>query len=363
MAQKSVGKKYEVNDELIQKLDKGEIKFTDLDEETNAAVGAYLDKVDEAVPEDTSATQPLVTEPVVTQDEPTKPPKGYVEGSRFKETADKASDYENKWKAEQKKRLELEAALAAKNQEPIQAPSLEHVWSDNGQVDLHKTVLEMKRKLESYEEGQKKSLEELRTEKLEIMDETELAMLRSDPLAKTAVPVGKSMKQMEAEYSDFYYATGATAEDATNVKKFFTDANFRKEMESKGVKAPKDFESINTILQVKAIRDRFRSADPDFKMTDAYVHFMSKNNKLSAALTEERLKGAAQVADKLHGIANETITMQPGLTSGATSDQWSDAQMSKWMVEHPHPKTKDDIATFRRIEAILDEREKAANTY
>jgi hypothetical protein len=66
------------------------------------------------------------------------------------------------------------------------------------------------------------------------------------------------------------------------------------------------------------------------------------------------------VADKLHSIGNETITLQPGATSGATQDSWSDAQMLKWMNEHPHPKTKDEKATYARIEAILDERDRAA---
>jgi hypothetical protein len=186
-------------------------------------------------------------------------------------------------------------------------------------------------------------------------------MLRADPLAKTIVPAGKSLKQMEAEYSDFYYATGATAEDATNVKKFFEDSNFRKEMEAKGVKAPKDFESINTVLQVKAIRDKFRVADPDFKMTDAYVHYMAKNNKLSAMVTDAQLKGAAQMADKIHGIAHETITMQPGLTSGTTQNDYSDAQINAWFDSHPSgPKTAQEKEAFKRICEILDARQEAA---
>jgi hypothetical protein len=112
----------------------------------------------------------------------------------------------------------------------------------------------------------------------------------------------------------------------------------------------------HVVDQVKALRDKYRAVDPDFKMTDAYVSFMAKSNKLPSMFVEERLKGAAEVADKLHGIANETITMQPGLTSGAVQDSWSDAQMLKWMNEHPHPKTKDERATFARIEGILDQR-------
>ncbi len=364
MAQKSVGNKQhlEVNDDLIAKLDKGEINFSDLDEATNTAVGAYLDKMDETAPdEDPAAKTPATEIEVAQENEAVKPPKGFVDGKRFKETADKASDFENKWKADRNRIVELEAALAAKNQEPIAAPGLDHVWSDEAQVTLHTKFAELERKVASFEGERKQTLEEAKAERMEAVNETELNMLRSNPLSKDIVPVGKSMKQMESEYSKFYYATGATKEDATNVKKFFTDPAFRKEMESKGVKEPENFESINTILQVKAIRDKFKSADPDFKMTDAYVHFMAKSDKLSTMLTGERLKGAAQVADKLHGIANETITMQPGNTSGATQNDWSDAQIGKWLDEHKHPKTKDEVATYNRICSILDEREKAVS--
>ena len=365
MAQKSVGNKqhFEVNDDLIAKLDKGDIKFSDLDEATNAAVGVYLDKMDETAPDEVPAAQTPATETVVTQDEPVKPPKGFVEGSRFKEKADEASDYKNKWLADQRRLRELEEKLKTKDLPPIEKPSLETVWSDGAQVDLHQGFAELKRKVEAWEADQTKTLTEIKAEKLAAMNETELVMLRSNPLFRDSIPAGKTMEKMEEEYSAFYFATGATAEDATNVKKYFSDASFRKEMESKGVKPPEDFEKINTVLQVKAIRDKFRSADPEFKMSDAYVHFMAKNDKLSAVLTGERLKGAAQVADKLHGIANETITMQPGLTSGATQNDWSDAQIGKWLDEHKHPKTKDEVATYNRICAILDEREKAANTY
>jgi hypothetical protein len=268
-----------------------------------------------------------VTDTEVKQDEPVKPPKGFVEGSRFKEKADEASDYQNKWKADRKRVLELEAALAAKNAAPIETPTVDHVWSDSAQLDIHKTVAELKQEIASFKTERVKTLEEAHAEKMSAVNETELILLRTDPLFKDAVPADKTMEKMEAEYSEFYYATGATAEDATNVKKYFEDPNFRKEMEAKGVKPPKDFEKINTILQVKAIRDKHRAVDPEFKLSDAYVHYMAKSNKLSAVLSEERLKGAAQVADRLHANANETITMQPGATSGATQDSWSDAAM------------------------------------
>lgn len=363
---KSVGKKEEVNDELIRKLDKGEITFADLDPETQNDVGAYLDKLDDSAASTTEDIPPeaqLETdlEEGTQDDEPVKPPKGFVEGSKYKEKADKASDFENKWKAEQRLRLELEEKLKLKDAQPIEAPSLAEAWSDQGQIELHKTVKELKQKLDRYEGDRKKTLEEARAEKISAQNETELQMLRSNKLFKDVVPSDGNLEQMEAEYSKFYYATGATAEDATNVKKYFEDTEFRKGLEAKGVKAPKDFEKINTILQVKALRDKYRSVDPDFKLTDAYVNFLAKNKKLESVLVDERLKGAADVANKLHGIANETITMQPGSTTGASQDSWSDAQMLKWMNEHPHPKTKDEKATFARIEAIMDERDREAS--
>jgi hypothetical protein len=352
---KSVGKKYEVNDELIQKLDKGDLKWSDLDPETEAAAGAYLDKLDTSAPE-TPDAQTIQGEPEIKQEESVTPPKGFVDGKRFKEKADAASDFENKWRSEQRARLELEAKLKAKEQEPIQAPTLDKVWTDEAQIDLHTKFAELQRKVESFEGERKQTLEEARAEKLSAQNETEMQMLRSNPLFKSAIPTEGNLEQIEKVYADFFYATGATAQDATPVKKYFEDTEFRKSLEAKGVKAPKDFEKINNILQVKALRDKYRQVDPDFKMTDAYVSFMAKSNKLPSMFVEERLKGAAEVADKLHGIANETITMTPGLTSGAVQDSWSDAQMLKWMNEHPHPKTKDERATFARIEGILDQR-------
>src|SRR4051812_30969906 len=124
MAMKSVGKKFEVNDELIQKLDKGEINFSDLDPETEAAVGAYLEAIpEEAASADKAVAQPSVTDPVVKQDEPVKPPKGCVEGTKFKAKADEASDFENKWRADRRRVEELEAKLKARELEPIKPPS------------------------------------------------------------------------------------------------------------------------------------------------------------------------------------------------------------------------------------------------
>lgn len=360
MAQKSVGTKYEVNDELMKKLDSGEIDMKTLDPETFAAVETYLDeKSDKAAPEEPPVAQPTADEPGqnATQDEneATKPPKGFVEGSRFKQVADKASDMENKWKAEQRRRVELEAKLASKEAPAVEKPDPTRVWSDDHQVDLAATVSALKAKVEAFENERRETLEKSRDLLKASQDEIELGMLRSK--FGDAAPKDMNLEEIEKAYTDFYYATGATAEDASNVDKFFKDANFRKEMEAKGVKAPKNFEQMNTLLQAKALRDKFAAVDPDFKLTDAYVHLLAKQDKLSAMMTDAELKGAAKVAEKMHNIANETITMQPGLTSGTNAAEWSNAQIQDWLDKHPHPKTKDEIATFNRICQLLDARD------
>lgn len=346
-------KEVKVTDELIKDLDSGEVDMAELGKVNPVlfkALGEHLDNLDQtANAQPTEVVVPLESEPA---------PKGFVDGKKFKEKADEASDYQNKWKSSQERLRKLESLLAEKEKVPVKAPEPGTVWTDEFQVEQARKMAELEQKLDEAIRLPREENERNRAEIREDMDNTELKILGSKfkDLAVTE-PIAK----MEARYSEFYYAVAGIDEkgnpkDPEAVSKFFSDPEFRKGIEAKGVKAPADIEQVNKILKIKAIREKYQKIDPDFTLTKAHAVYLAENNKLDSMFMEAELKGAAKIADKLHASANETITMQPGLTSDTTQDGWSDAQINDWLDKHPHPKTKDEKATFKRIGELLDSR-------
>ncbi len=342
-----------VTDEILEKLDKGGpqamLELAKSDPALYQAVDAHLEKLEQAAPE-------ASPEPVIEKAPDEKEvPKGFVPGDKYKKKADEASDFENKWKATLKRLQELEVKKPAEEKTPTPAIEPGKVWTEEHQTGLAVTVAQLQAELAEIK-GSRKALDDSeRTVLQETLDNADFQLLGAD---FKEFRTEETLAQMEDRYAKFFYATGATAEDTSPVGKFFSDKAFREGLEAKGVKAPKDFEQLNTILQVKALRDKLKIADPDTKLSDAYAVYMSRNKKLSARLDQARLEGAAQVADRIHNNANETINMSPGSTSGTTANDFSEAQMNEWLNQHPHPKTPTELATFKRIEAYLDEKYK-----
>jgi hypothetical protein len=309
MSTKDEKKPIEVTDDMLKKLESGEMNFGDLDEATLAAVDAKLADL-ENMPED--GEEPTTP---ADPDDPPAPPA----------TEDKTPA------------------------DPV-APQP----SEEPQVGLAQKFEALQKKFDDYVASHSKGLTERESKAKEMEDEADFRILQNQfPEFKSA----EKLSAMEKRYASFFYGVGATAENPAPVQKYFADPAFKAECEAKGLKFDKaEFDKVNSLLRLRAQRDTLQKADPEATLADAHLVNLRRSGKLQGLLAQERNKGATELADQIH--ANMNGVQKPPVSGGQSHNAMngfqSEEQMLSWLDKHPNPRTKDEKETFRRIEEYLD---------
>jgi hypothetical protein len=339
-------KPIEVTDDMLQKLESGELNFGDLDEATLAAVDAKLAGL-ETVPED-SGVEAEGTPPVdPAAPAPTTPPETPA--------TPQPSEDEQALAAAREERREIEARKP-RSDAAAEPPKIDpaKVWEDDHQVNQAEALAKLQKDFEEYKAANSRGLSEREAKVKDMEDEADFRLLQSQfPEFKST----EKLSAMETRYGKFFYGVGATAEDPKPVQRYFSDPTFKAECEAKGFKFDKaDFDKVNSLLSLRAKRDALQKVDPEATLADAHVIALRRSNKLQAMLAQERNKGAAELADQVHAGMNRVVTPPIGGGQNQTNVSGfnSEAEMLSWLDKHPNPKTKDEKETFRRIESYLD---------
>lgn len=339
-----------LTDEIKQKLNDGSITFESIadDADLMKEVDAWLDETPPA--EATDEEEPAASEA------PPAPPE--PEPGVTAPEAPQPSDAERELAEARQRQRELEALKPKPVETPADAKPVEKadVWTDEHQLSAAEELKKLRQEFDEYKRVHSTVSEREFSKVREMQDNADFQVLQQQfPEFKTA----EKLSAMEKRYAEFFYGIGATAEDPSPVTKYFADPAFRAQQEAKGLKFDKaDFDRVNTVLSLKQKRDALQKADPDATLADAHLLHLRRTNKLQAVLARERQAGAAEIADTIHRNMNGVTPAPAGAPSGGADGGMTEAQMLAWMDAHPNPRTKDEKATFARIEAYLDKNAK-----
>lgn len=341
-----------VTKEKLEQFERGEIGL----DAFKGGERAYLESLlagetaaGEAPPADAGVKEVTDTNQAV--EDKSETPKGYVDGLKYKEAKDSENAYRQradslaKRLAETEAELESARQLAALKVEP-QVPKDDALWTDNHQVDVATRLAKLEALTMQGVRGAEEKLSKLAKELEEQKNFAEVnAFIQSNPELR----LGRPFEEANAEYLAFAQKLGATPKDMSAVDKFFEDANFRKEAESKGIKAPKDYDKLSVILDVYHRKSKYPNID------DAYLGLLRETKQLEKRFNGTYLKGVEDAVNKIANNKNETTILDPG-TSNETGFSMTEAQMEAWLVKHPKPVTAADKAVMKQIQSYLEAR-------
>lgn len=345
-----------ITKEKLEQFERGDIQL----EAFSPGERAYLDKLmsgeivdDEAPLGDESTGVKEVTEEVKPVEDSHK---DSVPGTKYKEKADEANSYKQKADALARKLEEAKAELEAARSlatltvtNPIRDDN--QVWSDKHQVDMAERLARLEAQSLQGVRGTQEKFEKL-TKELE--EQQTFAQVNAFVSGYPELKLSRSFEEANAEYVSFTQKLGATPKDMSLVDKYFEDANFRKEMESKGVRAPKDFDRLNTILEV--FHRKTKMGYPNFD--DSYLGYLRESKQLEKRFNGTYLKGVEDAVNKIANNKNETTILDPG-KSNDSGFTMSENQMEAWLTAHPRPITASDRATMTNIQQYLEARSRS----
>lgn len=338
-----------IPEDKLAKFERGEIQMEAFspDEQSELAKLVSGEHVEvEAPVEKTTVKEDAAKAAPVVEDKKDIP-KDYVPGEKFKEKADEANTYKQKADTYSRQLEETRAQLEAlrkqteaKGEHKADANS---IWSDQHQLDLVAEVARLRAIVETGVKGSQAKLEALEKE---LADKKKFAELNAFAAEFPELRLGRSFEEANEEYIQFTQKLGATPADLSAVDKYFQDANFRKEMEQKGIKAPKDYDRLEQILKVYHAKGNY----PTYRA--AYLDKFLSPTELQKRLDGQYLKGARETVDKIANNRNETATLDQG-HNGESSLAMTEAQMMAWMDSHRYPATAQEKAIMAQIQSYI----------
>ncbi len=340
--------------EKLEQFERGDIKL----EAFSAGERAYMDKLmrgEIATDEAPAGGEIPAVKEASEQGKPVEENKDLVPGSKYKDKADEANTYKQKADSFAKKLEEANAQLEAlKALSTIQVPSpikeKDQVWSDSHQVSIAERLARLEAQTLQGVRGSQEKLEVLTKE---LKEQQTFAQVNAFAFNNPELRLTRPFEEANAEYVAFTQKLGATPKDMSLVDRYFEDATFRKEMESKGVRAPKDFDKLNVILEV--FHRKNSMGYPNFD--DAYLGHLRESKQLEKRFNGTYLKGVEDAVNKIANNKNETTILDPG-KSNDSGFAMSESQMEAWLTAHPRPITSSDKAIMAQIQGYLEARQR-----
>lgn len=345
-----------ISDERLAQFESNAIKLKDLSAVERKALDILMQG------EIADGEAPVGDEPAVkeaaeaaSQIENKSSSKDQVPGTKYKEKADEANSYKQKVTSLTQKLADATAELEAtralstlKVETPVKESDT--LWTDKYQFD----VAERLARIEALTLGGVKGAEEkfIKLTK-ELAEQKTFAEVNAFASSNPELKLSRPFEDANAEYVAFTQKLGATPTDLSVVDKYFEDANFRKEMESKGIKAPKDYDRLAVILQI--YHRKSSMGYPNFD--DAYLGHLRETKQLDKRFNGTYLKGVEDAVNKIANNKNETTILDPG-NSNESAFSMSEAQMEAWLVKNPRPATSSQKAVMLQIQAHLQARSK-----
>jgi hypothetical protein len=267
-----------------------------------------------------------------------KPDSGSVPGDKYREKANEANTYKQRFEAEktrlEKLTSELESLRA--NATPANSGNLGAGASE---------LLERINRLESMvSEGNKKAIE--KQESLIGELKLKMAFAEVDSLGEEykELNLGTTFEKANKDYADFVAKLGG---DLANVDKYLADSAYRASVEAQGIKIPKNFDKLQTVLDVYNNRDKYPS------MEEAYLGHLVRNKKLKERFSSAYSKGVSDAVDRIADNKNDSTLLAPS-GSGGSSAAMTEEQMSTWLANNPFPRSTEEKAVMNQIQSYLE---------
>lgn len=346
----------EITQDQLDRFERGEMKLEDFSEGQRAALEKILSgevAEVEAPPAGTGVKEDGAPAAAVADEKKDEVPKDYVPGAKYKEKADEANTYKQKADAAAKRLKEIEAELelvraqsAVQVEAPVKDPN--KLWSDDHQLDVATRLA----RIEAQQmQGVKGAQEKLEALKKEIDEQKKFAEVNAFAFEFPELRLSRPFEEANAEYVAFTKKLGATPDDLRVVDRYFEDPAFRKEMESKGIKAPRDYDRLSIILQ--AYHAKNESGYPTYRA--AYLDKVLSSAELEKRFNGQYLKGVEDAVTKIANNKNETTILDSSRTNEGGIGM-SEQQMEAWLVAHPRPVTPGDKAIMAQIQTYLEAR-------
>lgn len=351
-----------ITKDKLEKFERGEIDLKDFTADEQSDLSRLM--AGEDVQIEAPAAEPAVKEEKAESAPPdgdvTKDPEADREvvkngekkklGDLYKEVSDQVNTYRQRSESAARQLEETRAELerlkqqaATQVQNPIKDPNA--VWSDQHQIDLAAEVARLKAVVESGVRGSQAKLEALEKE---LADKAKFAELNAFASEFPELRLSRPFEDANAEYIDFTKRLGATPQDMRVVDRYFEDAAFRKDMEARGIKPPKDYERLEKILKV--YHEKGRLNYPTYRAV--YLDKVLSPQDWQARLSDRYLKGVEDTVNKIAGNRQET-TVLDGSSSNQGSVGMTEAQMEAWLVAHPYPRTEAERQTMAQIQTHI----------
>lgn len=339
----------------LDKFERGEIQMNDFSADEQVELGKIVSgelTEPEAPAADTAVKEEQVEAPPVAGGEKKEeaPPKGFVPGDKFKEKADEANTYRQRADSYSRQleetRAELER-LRAQSELKVEAPPVtpEAVWSDQHQLDLAREVARLKLVVEQGVRGSQEKLQKLEKE---LADQKMFAELNQFVSEFSELKLSRPFEEANAEYVQFTQKLGATPQDMSAVDRYFQDAAYRTEMESKGIKAPKDYDRLEKALQVYHAKNK--QGYPTYRA--AYLDRVLSPQELEKRMSGRFLEGVEAAVNKVSQNRQETTILDAGKSSDSGFNM-TEAQMEAWINANPYPVTPQQKSTMAQIQEYI----------
>lgn len=353
-----------VSQELLDKLDRGEVKLDSLDAGTQKRVEAIILASGE-LPDEGKTDVPVTPEPTPKPDE--KPAEGEApkpDGVPGEIPKDKKSAQQYAWeKAQEANRFKQQNETLAKRLEALEKQQKEwdakqaeiaakktevnpdSLWDDDAQVALRQELSQLREQVKNLSEGHQNTLAAER-KALEVQKaEIELNSFQEEfPDLK----LGRPFEKVNQEYARWY---GAFQSDADR-DRYLADPAFREQMKGKVPELPAEHEKYMAIREVQEFKEKNGFKD----LGDAYLSFIRKNGRLREVLAQERLQGTMEVLDRVSGRATESRTLSPGDGGSSSGPAMTEAQAMAWLAAHPYGPARgnaEDARIWEQVQALI----------
>lgn len=240
-----------------------------------------------------------------------------------------------------------------KRLEEIKTKSLtpkENKETDVYSEDYIKGIEVRQKVLEDRQIEREKSEEvSLKTEKARLEFQSDLLEIAQLQVENTSLQTEKPFSALNAAYSRFQTLVGGQE----NRDKFLSNPEYRKSMEANGIIFPMsdtDWKRYKELLEIRSFKLEKNHPDLD----SAYYKWQKENGIIPDSVKEASLEATQKTTQTIANSSQEATILPPNAGTMATaSTGWTKETIDAWIATNPYPKTKEDKATMREINEIV----------
>lgn len=293
---------------------------------------------------------------------------------RFREKADESNRWYQKYNADQKKKEDHEKKL--REDEAYRKDYFEKIGIKVPEVTKQKEI-EPEEELDPYSEENLKKIKyledeirELKAFKEEQKREKEFFEKRKseeDRIYKSIeqleeiqksypeLKLEKSFKETDLEYSNWIDRIGGE----TNARRYFSDAEFRKEADAHGLQVIRDYDKYSVLTDIYSRSGKYPTIKSAFKDSEYYDAIMDHRMQSREEKAPSREDTSKIINERIVENSQKPKIIGQSQSASSFGDEWTDEAMFNWLKENPDARnyTKSQNDTFDFIMKKLNMKE------